>query len=500
MAKPTDILANRLSARMQQKELNPMREALLASQAQQGNVMAGQSTMQAQPAALMTAGPDAAAIPGTEGMGAAPQMQGQGQQMQLPLSPRQQMIMAAAQDPRQFAMLAGSQAGALSLGEEMKQQPRSREIVVHKGDELNERLGLGLKDAESAIVKLDYDQQDRQLPGFAITQYKTTADNTEGNGARSQYPSGPLGQLMFINDIRAAHGQPPKTPEETEKFFDESRMTSTQQQAYRRWYDQQVAAGVPEKEIMDFEDWMPSFGASLGFANAVGPEVAKRLSEYEGAAAKSVQSIKSIEQAYQLIDQGIVAGAAAEPRLALVRAIDTVLGRETDARSAATDAYLAASGTRVAEQITAFGAGTGLSDADRDFARLITAGKIDMTPQALRMALEILARGKLGEIQKYNQRLDGLQGEAAYLKSFYDKLAPPDTIYGRISPLAQAPEGSTDEQKLAFYNNQRPSYLPQGANQQLPPPGGGQGPVPQLQMPGPDATPDELVRYYQQRR
>lgn len=434
----------RLAQRREQKQLNPMREALLQTLPYDGPMASPES-----------------------------------QQAAESMSPQQQMIASAAHDPAQFATLARqAQGGPLGLAEMMSQKPRERDVVVHPGDQLNTDLKLGLKDQESATVKLSYDQHDRLQPGFTIGTYKTTNDNTDpARTGRAQYPGGAVGRVLLTNDIRIANGQPPLTPQETEKVFQDSTMTSAQQQAYRQYRDQQIASGVPERDVMDMEDWTPRFGAQIGLASAVGPETVKRLSAYQEKATAAIPAMRSIEQAYQLIDTGLIAGAAAEPRLALVRAIDTMLGRTTDAKSAATDAYLAASGQRVAEAITSFGAGTGLSDADRDFARMITAGKIDMTPQALRMALEILARGKLGDVSNYNQRLESLSGDAAYLKSFYEKVVPPESIYGRISPLAKAPEGSTDDQKLAFYLNQRPSYLPQGANQQLPP-NGGSGPVP----------------------
>lgn len=465
------MLAQMLTDRRAAKQLNPMREALLASQAQpqQSQEFTGTGT----PAE---------------------------QSYQQPKTPEQQMILAAAQDPKQFAQLAQNY-GPLQLGAAMQQAPRSREIVVHPDDELNKSLKLGLNGNESVIVKLDYDQNDRQIPGFSISTYKTTADNTEATGTnrRSQYPSGTVGRILLTNDVRELNGQPPLTPEETETIFREATMNSTDQQAYRRYVEQQRAAGVPEDQIIDSLDFKMTYGAGNSFSTTIGEGEGKRLMEYATKAQAAVPALRSIEQAYDLIDVGLVAGAGAEQRLALTRALDLMLGREHDAKSAATDAYMAASGVRVAEQITSFGAGTGLSDADRDFARLITAGKIEMTPQALRMALEILARGKLGEVAKYNQTRDNLQGNFQYLKPLLQPVQVPDSIYGRISPLSKAPDGLSDDDKLKFYMNQRPSYLPQGANQQLPPPGGQSGPLGPNTPPGPNASPDEIEAFYNRR-
>jgi hypothetical protein len=464
MAKPTDVIMNRLAARMAAKDLNPLREALLASQAQ--------STTYGQPQqlgpAMQTA--DGAAIPGTETIG-SPMAQ------QMPArTPQQQMILAAAQDPRQFSQLAGgTQAGALELGQIMQQAPRSREIVVHAEDELNKRLGLGLGGAESAIVKLDYDEQDRQLPGFEITQYKSSADNTEAN--RTQYPSGTLGQALLLMDLGAQQGEAPWTRERTENYFNEARMTSVDQQAYRRYVEEQKAAGVPESEIQDSTDFYMTHDSGTAFAGVIGKTEGDRIAEYVTKAQAAIPALASIERGFELIDKGIIAGAGAEARLALVRLIDTALGRD-EAKSAATDGYLAATGQRVAEQITAFGAGTGLSDADREFARLITGGQITMTPQALKIALEILARGKLGEIQRYNNTKAGLRGNFATLKAVLPEVTVPESTYARLGALKEAPEGMDDAQKLNWFLNQRPTYMApaEGTPQSLPPVSG-QGPT-----------------------
>src|SRR5690242_11688143 len=58
-----------------------------------------------------------------------------------PRTTQEQMILQAAQDPVTFARMAGSPEGALKLGGVVSGQPRTREIIVHGGDELNTKLG-----------------------------------------------------------------------------------------------------------------------------------------------------------------------------------------------------------------------------------------------------------------------------------------------------------------------------------------------------------------------
>jgi hypothetical protein len=57
--------------------------------------------------------------------------------------------------------------------------------------------------------------------------------------------------------------------------------------------------------------------------------------------------------------------------------------------AANSQAYAAAMGANVGQLIKQFGAGTGLSDADREFAMQMAGGKITLTEQALRKILDI---------------------------------------------------------------------------------------------------------------
>lgn len=455
------MLAQALIDRRAARELNPLRQALLQSQPAGGYTgpMANQEAIDAQAAR----------------------------------TPMQQMIMQAAQDPKQFGQLA-QHYGPLELGAAMTPQTiRSRELIVHPGDDLDKQFRLGLQGEESAIIKLNYDNNDRMLPGFEVKDYKNPRATGDGH-----YGSANVGEIMFINDQRKAAGLPPLTPPETEARLNEMHQTAGAQQNYRRYAEQEKAA---KREPMSFEDWLPTFGAAQGLGATTGTEVAKRLNQQENDAQVAVRSLNSAENAFALIDKGIIAGTGAEPRLALVRAIDTLMGRTFDAKSAATDAYQANQGTLVGETIKNFGAGTGLSDADREFAKLVSGASLFQSPQALKMALEIMVRGKLGQINQFNDKLGKLQGSFAALAPFYDKIIPPESIYARISPLVKAPENMPDAEKLQFYLNQRPSYLPQGSNPQLPP---GATPRPQPnaapQPPGPGATPEQIIQFYQQQR
>lgn len=99
------------------------------------------------------------------------------------LTPQQQMIAAAVQDPRAFARLAQSPQGALELGGMLQPQAATpayqREFVVRHDSELNQRFGLNLGPGDTATIKLSYDANDNQLPGFEIEHFSRASEGDE---------------------------------------------------------------------------------------------------------------------------------------------------------------------------------------------------------------------------------------------------------------------------------------------------------------------------------
>src|SRR5690606_9649456 len=101
------------------------------------------------------------------------------------LTPQQQMIAAAVQDPRAFARLAQSPQGALALSGMLQPQPQTatpayqREIVVRHDSELNQRFGLNLAPGDTATIKLSYDANGNQLPGVEIEHFSRASERDE---------------------------------------------------------------------------------------------------------------------------------------------------------------------------------------------------------------------------------------------------------------------------------------------------------------------------------
>lgn len=141
-------LGQRLGQNRLAEELNPMRQALL-----QSLPGAGYTGPMASPIAL-----------------AAHQAR----------TPQQQMLVAAAQDPKQFAKLAGSAQGALALGG-MLGAPQGEGYSVDRMVQPNTELGrsLGLTDRQ-ARVRFNYDANGQLIGQPSLAANPLANDEVDG--------------------------------------------------------------------------------------------------------------------------------------------------------------------------------------------------------------------------------------------------------------------------------------------------------------------------------
>ena len=140
----------------------------------------------------------------------------------------------------------------------------------------------------------------------------------------------------------------------------------------------------------------------------------KYFKELHDSTVTVVQTLNNIEEVLPLTDE-MIAGATAQPEL-FVRRIRSefseYLGIDaSDPALQNTEAYIALAAPRVADIIQAFGAGTGLSDADREFAAKAAAGDISMTPQSLQRILKILKKASENKLSMYNDTVAAMQKE-----------------------------------------------------------------------------------------
>lgn len=132
-------------------------------------------------------------------------------------------------------------------------------------------------------------------------------------------------------------------------------------------------------------------------------------------------TLGNIHDAKMAVQSGIISGAAAEPRLALAKALNMV-GATNEETIANTESYIASTGALVAQVIKQFGSGSGLSDADREFAKNMAAGNIKLDDKSMIRILDINERAQTAIIKNANETRNQLLGFDPTL----DKLLGPE--------------------------------------------------------------------------
>lgn len=121
----------------------------------------------------------------------------------------------------------------------------------------------------------------------------------------------------------------------------------------------------------------------------------------------SLPNIQFMEQMLNVVgdDGEVITGKLAKPELFLKSlAKDLGVGEFSDV--AATQAYLATAGRQVGQVIRLFGSGTGLSDADREYAEKIAAGSIAMDKDALKRLVRMARTGIKGQVENFNRQME----------------------------------------------------------------------------------------------
>jgi hypothetical protein len=164
-------------------------------------------------------------------------------------------------------------------------------------------------------------------------------------------------------------------------------------------------------EVSRVENIANKFGEDLG------GEGAKLFVDEYDAAKKSRNALEGILKSQPTISN-MFTGKLSRTKVEffkLAKAFGIPIG-DIDSSIVDNETYAAEAGKRVASYITNLGAGTGLSDADRDYAELVTGGKETYSAASLKEVLgrmEIGARREIKEYENTYQRIKGqLKGDA----------------------------------------------------------------------------------------
>ncbi|MBL8567210.1 MAG: hypothetical protein JNM89_15985 [Hyphomicrobiaceae bacterium] len=138
------------------------------------------------------------------------------------------------------------------------------------------------------------------------------------------------------------------------------------------------------------------------FAEELNKGIAGEFIEKRKSAIDAIASMQSTAEARKLLDAGIITGTGADYILQFGKSLQTAGVTLAPEAIANTEAFVATRAAEVGRIIKLFGAGTGLSDADREFATRAAAGSITLTEASIKRVLEINLRASRNVIKAYN--------------------------------------------------------------------------------------------------
>jgi hypothetical protein len=145
----------------------------------------------------------------------------------------------------------------------------------------------------------------------------------------------------------------------------------------------------------------------MELSGEMGKDLVKQRTDVEGA----VKALENLSEAQKLINSGIITGTGAEYLVNFGNFAQSRLGIDTGKGAVAnTQAFASTMGTQVGQIIKQFGSGTGLSDADREYAEKIVGGKITLTEAAIKKLIGINKKAFENVITNYNKKADQVMG------------------------------------------------------------------------------------------
>jgi hypothetical protein len=146
------------------------------------------------------------------------------------------------------------------------------------------------------------------------------------------------------------------------------------------------------------------------FEKELGTQQAKTVIANKTKAEDAAQILATNQVAKNLLDKGMITGVGAEFFTTLNQGLSQA-GIDFGLGDAAknSQAYGALMATNTARLIKNFGAGTGLSDADREYAKKAAAGDIKMDEKAIRRILDINNTAAKNAINLHNKNVANIK-------------------------------------------------------------------------------------------
>lgn len=177
-------------------------------------------------------------------------------------------------------------------------------------------------------------------------------------------------------------------------------------------YQQSIDQGAPNRALLAVNPRQTAEAGAAKIVNQVGSTAfeelakagAKNIAKQQEEAESAASTINVVHNARRELDKGIFTGFGANVALGVGRMLSQAGFKAAEDPVANTQAYAAYTGNLVGQIIKQFGAGTGLSDADREYAQKIAGGDIKLDEKALRRLLDLNEKGLRIIVQRYKKK------------------------------------------------------------------------------------------------
>ena len=137
----------------------------------------------------------------------------------------------------------------------------------------------------------------------------------------------------------------------------------------------------------------------------IGQNVAKNIDSLRDVASTAANSLRTLQVAEDLLNKGVITGTGANFRLGLARALSTA-GLTSGEDVANTEAFTSTMGRVTLDLVKQLGAGSSISNADRDYAERVAGGNIIVTEKGMRRLMDINKRAATEVITRYNRQIE----------------------------------------------------------------------------------------------
>lgn len=310
---------------------------------------------------------------------------------------------------KERALTSESQFKAMASKQDFDNQAR-RDLSFNSSDENVKAY------AQDAVLKGVYTQEEAdraaaQLLAIPVEQRKAFLSS---QGAKaSDLMTKPSSLAALQNELAALSSNDPKRKDYINAIRKET--LSADMQAYET-----AKAEGYKGSLFDYKRDLAKAGSSTStvvlpaqekeFEKALGKGQADKVLASKASAEDAAQILATNQVAKNLLDKGMLTGVGAEFFTTLNQGLSQAgidFGKANAAQNSQAFGALMAKNT--ATIIKNFGAGTGISDADRIYAKQAAAGDITMDENAIREIIKVNDRVARAAIAKHNKNVSGIK-------------------------------------------------------------------------------------------